>query len=179
MSELDEVVMTSEPVYLGKVVNLYVDVVRLPDGQQARREIVRHSGAVAMVPLLPSGDVVMVRQYRHAAGKVLLEIPAGTLEPDEDPEQAAVRELQEEIGYRPGKLTRLAGEYTAPGYTSELIHIYLATGLQESNLDQDDDEFLEVVRLPFDEALRRVEQGEIMDGKTIIGLLLAARRLGR
>lgn len=171
--------MTSEPVYLGKVVNLYVDVVRLPDGQQARREIVRHSGAVAMVPLLPSGDVVMVRQYRHAAGKVLLEIPAGTLEPDEDPEQAAVRELQEEIGYRPGKLTRLAGEYTAPGYTSELIHIYLATGLQESNLDQDDDEFLEVVRLPFDEALRRVEQGEIMDGKTIIGLLLAARRLGR
>ena len=178
MDNLNETMVTSEPVYLGRVVRLYVDTVRLPDGREAQREIVRHPGAVAMVPVLPSGEVVLVRQYRHAAGRVLLEIPAGTLEPDEEPEEAASRELQEEIGYEPGSLIRLAGEYTAPGYTTELIHIYLATGLKPSSLAQDSDEFLEVVRLPLDEAVRRVEDGTIEDGKTIIGLLLAARRLG-
>lgn len=179
MSELHERVIASEPAFLGRLIRLYVDTVILPDGQQAQREIVRHPGAVAMVPLLADGTVVLVRQYRHAAQQVLLEIPAGTLEPDEDPAQAAARELQEETGYWPGQLERLAGEYTAPGYTTELIHLYLATDLVESRLAADDDEFLEVVRLPFDEALRRVESGAIQDGKTMIGLLLAARRLGR
>jgi ADP-ribose pyrophosphatase len=179
MTPLDEKILSSEPVYLGKLVNLYVDTVQLPDGNRAMREIIKHPGAVAMVPLLASGQVVLVRQFRGAADRVLLEIPAGTLEPGEDPLAAAGRELQEEAGYRPGKLERLGGEYTAPGYTSEFIHLFLATELEPSRLAQDADEFLEVVTLPLDEALRQVENGEIQDGKTIIGLLLVARRLGR
>ncbi|MEB2288716.1 MAG: NUDIX hydrolase [Anaerolineae bacterium] len=178
MGDLRERALTSEPAYLGRLVKVYVETVQLPDGAQAVREIVRHPGAVAMVPLLPGGDVLLVRQYRHAAGDLLLEIPAGTLEPGEDPEQAAARELQEEIGYWPGRLERLTGEYTAPGYTTEFIHIYLVTELIESRLAGDADEFLEVVRLPLAEALRRVERGELPDGKTMIGLLLAARRMG-
>ncbi|MBN1967377.1 MAG: NUDIX hydrolase [Anaerolineae bacterium] len=176
---LSEKLLSSEPVYLGKLVKLYVETVELPNGQTAIREIVRHPGAVAMVPLLDNGDVVLVRQYRVAARRLVLEIPAGTLEPGEDPEIAARRELQEEVGYWPGKLERLGGEFTAPGYTSEYIHLYLATGLEPSRLDEDDDEFLETVQLPFDEALRRVENGEIEDGKTMIALLRVARRLGR
>ncbi|MBN1202810.1 MAG: NUDIX hydrolase [Anaerolineae bacterium] len=179
MDHLKETVLSSEAVYEGKLVKLYVDQVRLPDGKTSMREVVRHPGAVAMVPLLDNGDVVMVRQFRLPAGRVLLEIPAGGLDPDEDPAAAAVRELQEEIGYRPGTLTAIGGEYTAPGYTTEFIHFYLATGLEPSNLDEDADEFLEVVRLPLDEALRQIDTGVIQDGKTIAALLLVARRLGR
>lgn len=179
MKSLEEKTLSSTPAYRGKLVNLHIDTVLLPDGTQAMREIVRHPGAVAMVPVLPSGDVVLVRQFRHAARQILLEIPAGTLEPDEDPLVAARRELQEEIGYRPGTLTPLGGEYTAPGYTSEYIHLYLATDLVESRLSQDDDEFLEVVTLPFDDVLRDVLSGSITDGKTQLGLLLAAHHLGR
>jgi ADP-ribose pyrophosphatase len=153
--------------------------VKLPNGEQSKREVVRHPGAIAIVPLLDNGEIVMVRQFRLPAGRIMLEIPAGTLQPDEDPFLGAERELQEEIGQRPGKLTRIGGEYTAPGYTTEYIHLFLATELQESKLAVDDDEFLEIVTLPLDEALRRVENGEIEDGKTIAALLLVARRLGR
>lgn len=182
MSDLTEKTLKSEEIYSGKLVHLYRDTVEMPDGTQAMREIVRHPGAVAAVALL-DGDsgpqVLLVRQYRTAAQKPLLEIPAGTLEPGENPDDAMARELQEEAGYRPGQLDRLLGEYTAPGYTTELIHIYLATDLTPARLEQDADEFIELVTLPFDEALGRVLRGEIEDGKTIIGLLMAARRLGR
>ncbi|HVO70094.1 MAG TPA: NUDIX hydrolase [Aggregatilineaceae bacterium] len=179
MTPLDEKILSSEPVYLGRLVKLYVETVELPDGNRSIREIVRHPGAVAMVPLLAGGEVVLVRQFRGAADRVLLEIPAGTLEAGEDPLAAAGRELQEEAGYRPGKLDRLGGEFTAPGYTSEFIHLFLATELEPSRLARDADEFLEVVTLPLDEALRQIETGEIQDGKTIIGLLLAARKMRR
>lgn len=179
MRNLDEKIRSSEAIYEGKLVRLYKDTVELPDGSQSFREVIRHPGAVAMVPLLDDGRIVLVRQYRTAIRQVTLEIPAGTLEPGEAPEPAAIRELQEEIGYKPGKLERLTGDYTAPGYTNELIHIYLATELTPAPLDADDDEFIEVVTLPFDEALARMERGETMDGKTIIGLLWTARRLGR
>lgn len=179
MDTLNETLLDTQPAYLGKLVKLYVDTVRLPDGEQAIREIVRHPGAVAMVPLLDGNRVVMVKQFRHAAGRVMLEIPAGTLEPGEDPLAAAARELQEETGYKPGALEPLGSEHTAPGYTTELIHLFLATDLEESRLDQDDDEFIETVILPFDAALESVMAGEITDGKTMLGLLLTARRLGR
>jgi ADP-ribose pyrophosphatase len=177
MSELTEKTIASEPAYLGKLVKLYVDTVELPNGGTAKREVVRHPGAVAMVPLLTTGEVLLVRQYRVAAAQVLLEIPAGTLNPGEDPHTAATRELQEETGYRPGNLVRLGGEFTAPGYTTEFIHLYLATELSESTLDKDEDEFIEVVRMPLTEAIERIRHGEIQDGKTIIGLLLAEKYL--
>ncbi len=178
-TDLDEKILSSEPIYQGKLVDLHRVTVELPDGSQAWREVIRHPGAVAVVPLLDGDRVVLVRQFRTAARAVTLEIPAGTLEPGEDPARAAQRELQEEIGYRPGELERLVGEYTAPGYTDELIHIYLATGLTPSRLDGDVDEFIDTLTLPLDAALDMVARGEITDGKTLIGLLWVARRLGR
>ena len=166
-------------VFAGNVIRVEVEQVLLPNGQTARHEIVRHPGAVAMVPLTPDDEVILVQQFRLAANRIMLEIPAGTLNPDEDPQVAAGRELQEEIGLKPGRLIPLGGEYTAPGYTSEFIHLFLAEDLAPAPLAVDDDEFLETVTLPLNEALRRVETGAIQDGKTIAALLLAARRLGR
>lgn len=176
---LTEHVLSSEPVYLGRLVRLYAEQVKLPNGEEARREIIKHPGAVAMVPLHENGDVLLVRQFRLAANQVMLEIPAGTLNPGEDPLVAAGRELQEEARVRAGNLERIGGQFAAPGYTTEYIHLYLATELEDAPLELDDDEFLDVVRLPFDEALRRVLSGEIDDSKTISALLLTARKLGR
>ena len=179
MDPLTETVIDTETLYEGTLVHLSRMTVRLPNGEQSFREIVRHPGAVAMVPLTAEGDVILVQQFRLAANRIMLEIPAGTLNPGEDPQLAAARELQEEIGFKPGKLTSLGGEFTAPGYTTEFIHLFLAEDLTPAPLAVDDDEFLEIVPLPLDEALRRVEAGEIQDGKTIAALLLTARRLGR
>jgi ADP-ribose pyrophosphatase len=181
MPNLDEKIIATDVPYMGDLVDLHVLTIELPDGTRTKREVVQHPGAVAIVPLIRQDDqwqVLLVRQFRTAANRPMLEIPAGTLEPGESPEPAAVRELQEEIGYKPGQLESMGGEYTAPGYTTEFIHIYLATDLTESRLMGDADEFIEVVRLPLDEAVTRVVGGEIQDGKTIIGVLLAARRVG-
>lgn len=179
MDPLTETVLDTETIYEGKLVRLYRVTVRLPNGETSFREIVRHPGAVAMVPLTANDEVILVQQFRLASERIMLEIPAGTLNPGEDPRLAAGRELQEEIGLKPGRLTSLGGEYTAPGYTTEHIHLFLAEDLAPAPLAVDDDEFLETVTLPLDEALRRVETGAIQDGKTITALLLAARRLGR
>ncbi len=168
-----ESLLTSEPIYDGKTVHLRVDTVRLPNGHIARREIVRHSGAVAMVPVDADGNVILVRQYRHAAQRVMLEVPAGSLDGDESPEQGAIRELQEEAGYRPGKLQRLGGAFPAPSYTTEFIHLYLATELTASRLETDDDELIEVVRLTWDDLIQKITSGEIVDSKTISAVLLA------
>lgn len=165
--------VSSDLIYDGKVVHLYVDTVALPDGTTTRREIIRHSGAVAIVPIDAEGQVVMIRQYRYAAGRVLLEIPAGTLEAGELPDVCAVRELQEEAGFRPGKLFKLGGIFVAPGYSTEFIHLYVAMDLAPSRLDADDDEFIEVQHLSFTEVLARIQIGDIMDGKTISALLMA------
>ncbi len=178
MTSQHEEVLTSQQIYDGRLVKLYLDTVRLPNGQQTVREIIRHPGAVAMVPLLPDGRVILVSQHRAAVGRLMLEIPAGTLEPGEDPLLAAERELQEEIGYRPGRLDYLGLEYVAPGTTTEKIYLYLATDLVAAPLPGDEDEFIEQVTLPLEEALARVMRGEIEDGKTIAALLWVARRLG-
>jgi ADP-ribose pyrophosphatase len=176
----DEKIIATDILYMGDLVDLHVLTIELPDGARVKREVVQHPGAVAIVPLVRRGDaweVLLVRQFRTAANRPMLEIPAGTLEPGEAPDLAAIRELQEETGHKPGKLDSLGGEYTAPGYTTEFIHLYLATNLTESRLTGDADEFIEIVRLPLDEAVRRVVAGEIQDGKTMAGLLLAARRV--
>jgi ADP-ribose pyrophosphatase len=140
---------------------------------------VRHSGAVAIVPLDGEGKIVLVRQYRHAAGRALLEIPAGTLNKGEDPDQCAIRELQEETGYRPGKLQKIGGIFVAPGYSTEFIHLYLATDLTASRLDKDVDEFIEVQHVPLPEVLNRIRSGEIPDAKTICALFLAKDLIAR
>src|SRR5262245_41813107 len=135
---MDEQVLSSRRIYEGKIVRLRVDDVRLPDGHESTREVVEHNAAVAIVPVAPDGRIVMVRQYRLPAGRVMLEVPAGTLDGDEDPETAAQRELQEETGLRAARLTRLGGFWVAPGYCTEYIHIYLAENLSESRLVADE-----------------------------------------
>jgi ADP-ribose pyrophosphatase len=175
---MEETIVTTRKVYSGRVVNLDIHEVRLPNGEHSIREQVHHPGAVAIVAFDDDALVLMVRQYRLPARQVMLELPAGTLTPDEAPEACAERELQEETGYRPGRLQSLGGFYAAPGYTTEYIHLFLARDLTASKLQQDSDEFLEVTRLTLADALRAIETGEIIDGKTIIGLLKVARTLG-
>ena len=163
-------------LYNDKLFDVVLEKVTLPNGVIKDREIVRHPGAAAMVPLLDDGKVVLVRQYRHAVGKCLLEIPAGTLEPDEGPVECARRELVEETGYEAEKLDRLAEILPAPGYTDEHIHIFLATRLTLAEQKLQDDEVLQVQPTPLDTALDMIQQGKIQDGKTIAGLLLTSMR---
>ena len=172
---LTEKTLESKRVFEGKIVNLRVDTVELPNGKTSTREIVEHKGAVAIVPILENKKVVLVRQYRQAAGRILLEIPAGGLEIGEDPADCARRELQEEIGYYPGKLTEMFYSYLAPGYSSEKLHTFLAEDLEQRYLDSDSDEFLEIVTIDLQDAVEMIRQGEIADAKSICGLLLASR----
>lgn len=173
-----ENITKTQRIYSGRVISLDVHDVTLPDGKPSVRERVIHPGAAAVVPLDSAGNVLMVRQFRLAADRVLLEIPAGTLAPGEDPAVCAERELQEETGYRPGKLEPLGSIFVAPGYTTEVIHLYLATDLSESRLAMDADEFIEVERVPLKQALAWALDGTLADAKSISGLLMAARRLG-
>ena len=169
--DLRETRLKSETVFEGRLLRLQKDEVRLPDGRLSVREVVVHPGAVAIVPLLEDRRVVLVRQFRYAIGKVLMEIPAGTRHPDETPEECAQRELQEETGYTAQHLHHLTDFYVAPGYSTELIHLFLATGLQPAMSEPDEDELVEVVALPLSEAMAAIARGEVQDAKTIIGLL--------
>ncbi|MFN8528080.1 MAG: NUDIX hydrolase [Anaerolineae bacterium] len=175
---MDETILHTEEIYSGKVVHLAVLDVRLQNGKTGKRELIKHAGAVAIVALDEQQNVLLVRQYRIAAGRVLTEIPAGTLNPGEPPLLCAERELQEETGYKPGKLEALGGVFPAPGYTTEFIHLFMATDLTESRLQMDDDEFIEVDRIPLRDAITMIERGEIIDAKSVSGLLKTARRLG-
>jgi len=166
----------SRQIYSGHVVNLRIDEVELPSGRLAEREIVEHRGAVAVVPLLETGEVLLVRQFRLAAGRSLLEIPAGTMEPGEATLDALQRELAEEIGMRAGHLDHLCSFFPSPGFLTEEVHVYLAQELSAHRLPAEEED-LEVVRLPFSEAGALVARGEIRDAKSIIGLVLAAERV--
>jgi ADP-ribose pyrophosphatase len=173
---MEERVLESRRLYDGRILNLRVDTVAIDDAVQATREVVEHVQAVAIVPVLDDGRIVMVRQYRLPAMRELLEVPAGSLDPGEDPEAAALRELQEETGFATRRLSRLGGIWVAPGYCTEYIHIYLAEDLHESRLDADHDERIEVESITLDDALGRIDAGEIEDAKSICGLLQYARR---
>ncbi|MCU0496166.1 MAG: NUDIX hydrolase [Anaerolineae bacterium] len=173
---MEEKIVGTRSIYNGRIVNLYVHEVILPDGQHSKREVIKHPGAVAIVALDEARQVFLVRQFRIGAGRITVELPAGVLGADEPPEECAQRELQEEIGYKPGKMQALGGFFNSPAYTSEYIHLYLATELEASKLSQDHDEFLEVLRVPFEEALAMIARQEIIDAKTIIGLLQVARQ---
>lgn len=160
-------------IYRGRVVNLHLETVTLPNGATLDLEVVRHPGAAAVVPVTPKGTVLLIRQFRHAAGGYIYEIPAGKLDPGEDPRQCAAREVEEEIGYRAASLEPLVSFFTTPGFTDEVIHVFLATGLTPGKQHLDDDEVLEVIEMSLDDAIARIADGTIQDAKTIIGLQTA------
>jgi len=157
-------------IYTGKVVTLNVDTVQLPNGVTIDLETIRHPGAAAVVPIKDDGTVVLIRQFRHAAGGFIYEIPAGKLSPGEDPLHCAARELEEEVGYRSSSFELLSSIFTAPGFADEVIHVYKATGLTKGRQQLDRDEVLEIVEMPLEQAIKGIQDGTIRDGKTIVGL---------
>jgi ADP-ribose pyrophosphatase len=174
--DLTERVIASERKYEGRVVNLRVDTVELPNGKQGKREVVEHCGAVAVVPLLPDGTVLLVRQFRLPTEGMLLEVVAGGIDGTESPEDAARRELSEEIGMTCGKLTPLYAAYVAPGYCTEKIYAFLAEEITPHKETHDEDEFVETVSLSLTDALKAIASGEIEDMKSIAALMCAAHR---
>lgn len=172
--------IASRLVHDGRIVRLSIDTVRFPDGSTGELEMIRHSGAAAVLPVLsdprgPDPQILLIRQYRYAAGGYLLEVPAGRPDrPGEDWEVCARRELEEETGLIAGHMTYLTGIHTTPGFTDEFIHLFMATELSNGSVRLDADEFVEPHILPLSEALERVRTGEISDGKTICTLLYAA-----
>ena len=172
-----EPVIASRRIHEGRIVRLREDTVELGDGRTALREVVEHDDVVGIVPLDSEGNVILVRQFRLPAQEILLEIPAGGVDAGESAEEAAQRELQEETGYRAAQLDRLAGFFVSPGYCTEFIHVFLATGLSESVIAADDDENIALERMPLAQAVQLIQSGQIKDGKSIVGLLLAVDRL--
>ncbi len=182
MSEDRRALMNTSLVHDGRVVHLSIDTVRFPDGSIGELELVRHRGAAAVLPVLggerdADPDILLLRQYRYAAGGEIWEVPAGIIEPGESWEDCARRELEEEAGVKAGKLVALTTIHTTPGFTNEEIHLYAAFDLEPGEARTDEDEFLQVVRLPLSEALRMVHTGEISDGKSLVAILYAARFL--
>jgi len=170
-------ILSSQKVFEGRVFNVTVDTVS--EGELTyQREVVHHNGSAVIVPIFDDGTVALVRQYRHPAVRYLLEVPAGTLAKDERPEIGAARELKEELGLVAARLEKLSEFFVSPGFCEEKMWVYLATELSEGEQALEDDEIIDVVRLPIAEALEMITSGEIEDAKTIIGLMLAAPRVG-
>ncbi len=163
--------------YRGRILNLRVDTVRIPNGAETIREVVEHPGAVVIAAIDSDGRVLFVKQYRHAVGRELLELPAGTLERNEPPQTAARRELKEETGYTARQWELLASFFSSPGILTEEMHVYLASDLAEGTVEPMEDEDLRVEQVPLSEALKQVGSGEIVDAKSIVGLLLAEKKL--
>ena len=180
LQHLREERIDGEQIFDGVVVHLYRDRIRLPDGKTGVREYVRHIGAAAVLPITKEGDAILVRQFRYPFDKVLYEIPAGKRDSyTEDPYVTAMRELEEETGMRCEKLVSLGEYYSSPAILDEVIWVYLAEGLEAGTQNTDEDEFLETVRIPFDELLAMVERNEIPDGKTQITATLGEDENGR
>lgn len=175
---LTEKKLSSEKIFDGRILHIRRDTVELPDGAQSTREVVDHPGGVCVLALDDEGRVLLVRQFRYPYEKVLTEIPAGKLEYGEDPEKAALRELREETGAVPGKFRSLGELYPSPGYCGETIRLYLAQELTFGETALDEDEFLDVERMPFGELTELVLQGEIRDAKTIAAVLKTKLLLG-
>jgi ADP-ribose pyrophosphatase len=171
---LTETLVRKNTVYSGRSVDFCVDEIRLPNGNSAVREYLDHPGAVGVVPFLDEETVVLVRQYRHPVGEVTLELPAGKLDEGEDVRACVERELREETGYRARKIAPLIRYWPTPAFANEVLHLFIATGLVAGRENPDEDEFLEVVRMPFDKAVSLVRSGKIKDSKTVIGLLACA-----
>jgi len=165
--------VSTEPIFNGRIIQVRVDTVSLPNGRQATREIVEHAAAVVIVPIDDEGNVVLVRQYRYPVEEALLEAPAGIIEDSELPDVCAQRELQEETGYRSGDLRSMGGFWSSPGFCTEYMHAYIAKDLTPSKLEADDDENIQVEKVPLSQVADLIRSGEIRDAKTVAVLLMA------
>jgi ADP-ribose pyrophosphatase len=174
---MDFKTIKSEELFRGRAVNLWQEQVEYPDGRKSTIEIVKHPGAVTILPVDDEGNIWFVRQYRHPAGQMLLELPAGTLEAGESPATTAAREIREEIGMGAESLEELIRFFPVPGYSTEFMYTYLATGLYPAPLPQDEAEFIQVEKYPVEEVYAMFDSGEIIDGKTLAVLALVRKRL--
>ncbi|MGQ5176531.1 ADP-ribose pyrophosphatase [Bacillus halotolerans] len=168
MKHLEEKTIAKELIFSGKVIDLYVEDVELPNGKTSKREIVKHPGAVAVLAVTDEGKIIMVKQFRKPLERTIVEIPAGKLEKGEEPEYTALRELEEETGYTAKKLTKITAFYTSPGFADEIVHVFLAEELSvlEEKRELDEDEFVEVMEVTLEDALKLVESREVYDAKT-------------
>ena len=171
MSDLKEYKITSNQIFSGKLIDLYLDNVRLPNGKKSTREWLDHPGAVCLVPILNNGDILLIRQFRYGPREEFIEIPAGKIDKNEEPLECGFRELEEETGYKSNKLTFLTNIHPAIGFSNEKMWMYLAEELELSERKLDEDEFLELLPTPLNMALKWVFSGKITDVKTIIGIL--------
>ena len=171
-------IVSTELGYEGRLLKLRVETVRVGGGQTVTREVIEHPGSVSIVPIDDEDRVILVRQYRPAVANMLFEIPAGTLEPGESPEETALRELREEIGMRAERLREIGSYYLAPGYSSELMHAYVASGLRPAPLPRDLDEDIRLESIPFTELAEQVVRGVLRDAKTVSAVLLLAYERG-
>lgn len=168
----EEETLFSEVVYNGKAVTVRRDRVRIPSGRQTIREIVEHTNCVAIIPITKNGNILLVNQFRKPVGKELLEIPAGGIDPGEDPESAVRRELCEEVGFSPNKVERIGGFYSAPGYSTEYLFLYLATDLVANQLHAEDTDSITIIQASIDQIPNLITSGRIRDAKSIAGLLI-------
>ncbi|MBQ7498632.1 MAG: NUDIX hydrolase [Selenomonas sp.] len=174
---LIETGISSENIFDGNLLHVRRDTVKLPNGKTATREWIKHPGASSVIPMLEDGSVILVKQYRYPVGKITLEVPAGKLDaPDEDPLVCAERELSEETGYTADKIEKLTTIATTVGFSNEYIHLYIAIGLHSGKQHTDDDEFINVVKVPLQEAVAMVNDGRIIDAKSVVSILMAAAR---
>ncbi len=169
-THLEETLVSKQDIYRGRMIHLRIDTVRLPDGKETTREIVEHPGAVAIVAETNDGKLVLVTQYRHPIGQISIEIPAGKLEPGEPIDEAARRELLEETGYRVENLSKVMEFYSTPGFSDEIMHLFVASGLTFEKTQPDEDEFIDGKDYTKDEVMNLIQTGQIKDAKTLIGL---------
>ena len=167
----EEKTTSSREIYQGKIIRVRVDQVEMPEGKLATREIVEHPGGVGVVALTPENEIILVKQFRKAIDMAIYEIPAGKMDPGEEPERCGIRELEEETGLKAGKFTYLGFMYPSPGFTDEVTHVYLATELYQGTMHPDPDEYLDLERMSLKQAVERIMCNEICDGKTVFGVL--------
>ena len=172
-NNLREIKISSQEIFQGKIINLRIDTVQLPNGKEATREVVEHPGAVAVVAINETNEIVLIRQYRAAIDEVIIEIPAGKLELGEDPLICAKRELEEETGYQAGQWEKVFTFYTTPGFSDEKMYLYLAKDIKILEQSLDEDEFVEIFYMPISQAISDCRNGQIKDAKTILGIQAA------
>ncbi len=172
MHKFEEKTLNTQSIFKGKIISLQVDEVELPDGKKANRELIKHPGAVCVIAITDEKKIILVEQYRKALERPLVEVPAGKLEPGEEPSICAGRELEEETGYRPGKITHIQSFYTSPGFADELVHVFLAEQLEkvEEGLVADEDEFVDLLEVTIEEAEQLVKESRVFDAKTLWAL---------